>query len=67
MPPEPSIIEVNAEDYYWSQTLQKNIYSFRCPKCQTFGYVLQSGDVTECSKCNAFLRVVRGSNLPAAE
>ncbi|MGE3805690.1 MAG: hypothetical protein AB7K24_13520 [Gemmataceae bacterium] len=64
MPVEPSIIEVNAFDYYWSQTLQKNIYSYRCPKCNTWGYVLQSGDVLECPTCHAFLRVVRGENLP---
>jgi hypothetical protein len=63
MPQEPSIIEVNADDYYWSPMLQKDIFSFRCPKCNTWGYVLQSGDVLECGSCHAFLRVVRGPNL----
>lgn len=58
MPDQPTIIQIVAEDYYWSETLQQHIYPYHCPNCATFGFVTQSGDVNRCSTCGTFLRIV---------
>jgi hypothetical protein len=54
---QPTITEIVAEDHYWSETLNQEVYSYHCPHCRTYGAVPQLDDVIQCS-CGAFLRVV---------
>lgn len=58
MADEPTVIDVPADDHYWSETLQQFVYSYRCPRCQVISVVTLLDDVTQCN-CGQFVRVVQ--------
>lgn len=61
MPPS-DIVEIEPDDYYLSEMLGQYVYTFKCPKCATWGFVSQLGDISQCGSCGSFFRVVKKEN-----